>query len=72
MSHQQKKMIYSIRRKPMIKAEATGDKFSYGVMIRGYVDYSEYAQILENIEEIKKKIKAFGKEQGYEKEDSNG
>lgn len=50
----------------MIKAEATGDKFSYEVMIRGYVDYSEYAQILENIEEIKKQIKAFGKECGYE------
>lgn len=41
----------------MIKAEATGDKFSYGVVIRGYVDYGEYEQILENIEEIKSKSK---------------
>ena len=56
----------------MIKAEASGNgRSSYRVMISGFVDDCEYKQILENIEEITREIKAFGKEYGYEKEENN-
>ncbi len=53
----------------MIRVKATGiSQFSYEVLVKGYVDYSEYKQILDNLEETKRQIKALGKEYGYEKE----
>ena len=53
----------------MIRVKATGiSQFSYEVLVEGYVDYSEYKQILDNLEETKRQIKALGKEYGYEKE----
>lgn len=53
----------------MIKVEATGNsQFSYGVFVKGFVDYSEYRQILDNLEEIKRLIKIMGNVLGYEKE----
>ena len=53
----------------MIRVEATGDsQFSYGILVKGYIDYSEYEQILDNMEKAKKIIKELGEELGYEKE----
>lgn len=53
----------------MIMVEANGtSQFSYEILVEGYMDYSEYKQILDNLEEIKRQIKALGKEYGYEKE----
>lgn len=53
----------------MIRVEATGNgQFSYGVFVKGFVDYSEYRQILDNLEEIKSLIKVIGNVLGYEKD----
>lgn len=53
----------------MIRVEATGiSQFSYEILVIGDVDYNEYKQVLDNLEEIKRQIKVLGKEYGYEKE----
>ena len=53
----------------MIRVEATGySQFSYEVFVKGFVDHSEYRQILDNLEKVKRQIKVLGKEYGYEKE----
>lgn len=57
----------------MIKTEASGNgNYCYGVIIDGFVDYSEYEQILMNLKKIEMEIKAFGEKCGYEKEKTNG
>lgn len=45
----------------MIKTEASGNgNYCYGVIIDGFIDYSEYEQILMNLKKIEMEIKAFG------------
>lgn len=53
----------------MVRAEVSGGgQFTYKVEIIGFMCRLEYDRILENIESIKREIKAIGKEYGYVEE----